>query len=32
MPRHPSITVYPMSDVIITVRGESQMRVTPDNS
>ena len=32
MPRHPSVTVYPMSDVIITVRGESQTRVAPEHA
>ena len=32
MPRHPSVTVYPMSDVIITVRGESQTRVAPERA
>ena len=29
---HPSITVYPMSEVTITVRGESQARVTPERA
>lgn len=32
MPRHPSITVYPMSDVIITVRGESETLVRPERA
>lgn len=32
MPWHPSITVYLMSDVIITVRSESQQLVTPERA
>ena len=32
MPRHPSITVYTMSEVIITVRGESERRVAPERA
>lgn len=32
MPRHPSFTVYTMSEVIITVRGESERRVAPERA
>ena len=32
MPRHPSVTVYTMSEVIITVRGESERRVAPERA
>lgn len=32
MRRHPSITVYTMSEVIITVRGESERRVAPERA
>ena len=32
MPWHPSITVYPMTAVTITVRGESHTRVVPERA
>ena len=32
MPRHPSVTVYTMNEVIITVLGESERRVAPERA